>query len=57
MEKKNKGPKAGAAKKWSERLKQIGEQAPPKDLLEKLNEAEAPKKVAKPMNPAKDLDI
>jgi len=57
MEKKKQGPKKGAAKKWSERLKQIGEQAPPEDLLKILNETETPKKTAKPSNPQKDLDM
>ncbi len=40
------GPKKGAAKKWSERLKQIGDQVPPGDLLKILNEAEKQKKTA-----------
>ncbi len=57
MEKKKQGPKKGAAKKWSERLKQIGEQAPPEDLMKILNETEKPKKSAKPINPSTDLDI
>jgi hypothetical protein len=57
MKKKKQGPKKGAAKKWSERLKQIGEQAPPEDLMKILNETEKPKKSAKPINPSKDLDV
>lgn len=43
MKEKKHGPKKGAAKKWSERLKQIGEQAPPEDLLKILNETEKQK--------------
>lgn len=57
MEKKKKGPKKGAARKWSERLKQIGEQPPPTDLMEILNQTEKPKKIAKPQAPQSDLDI
>jgi hypothetical protein len=54
MKEKKHGPKKGAAKKWSERLKQIGQQTPPEDLLKILNETEKQKKSALP---AKDLDI
>lgn len=58
MEKKKQGPKKGAAKKWSERLKQIGEQSPPEDLMKILNETEKPKKSAKQINPSTtDMDI
>lgn len=32
MEKKKQGPQSGAAKKWSARLKEIGEQVPPEEL-------------------------
>lgn len=54
MKEKKHGPKKGAAKKWSERLKQIGQRTPPEDLLKILNETEKQKKSA---SPAKDLDI
>lgn len=57
MKEKKHGPKKGAAKKWSERLKQIGEQAPPEDLLKILNQTEKPTKSASPLKPIKDLDI
>lgn len=57
MEKKKNGPKKGAAKKWSERLKQIGEQPPPKELMEILNQTEKPKKTAKSRTPQSDLDV
>lgn len=46
MEKKKHGPKKGAVRKWSEKLKQLGEQPPPKDLMEILNQSEKPKKSA-----------
>lgn len=42
MKEKKHGPKKGAAKKWSERLKQIGQQTPPEDLLKILNETVSP---------------
>ena len=57
MKKKVNVPQKGAAKKWSERLKQLREQPPPKDLMEILNQKEKPKKVAKPRTPIKDLDV
>lgn len=34
----NQLPKKGAAKKWSERLKKVGEKAPPEDLMKILND-------------------
>jgi hypothetical protein len=43
MEVKKRGPKKGAAKKWSDRLKKIGEQAPPEDLMKIINQIEPPK--------------
>lgn len=57
MEKKNHGPKKGAAKKWSERLKQIGEQVPPEELMKILNKTEKPKKSAKPISHSIDLEM
>jgi len=57
MEKKKHGPKKGAVKKWSDRLQQIGNQAPPDELMKIINKSEKPKKVAKPKSPTEDLDI
>jgi hypothetical protein len=57
MEKKKSGPKKGAAKKWSERLKQIGEQTPPKEIMEILNQTEKSKKTAKTRTQESDLDV
>ncbi len=57
MNNKKHGPKKGAAKKWSERLKQIGEQPPPEDLMKILNQTEKPKKTAKPAIPNKDMEV
>ena len=37
MKNKKKGPKKGAAKKWSERLREVGNQSPPKDLIDVIN--------------------
>ena len=45
------------AKKWSERLKLIGEQAPSEDLMDKLNNVEKLKKIAKPNNIKIQQDI
>ena len=55
MEKKVNIPKKGAARKWSQRLKELGKQAPPKDLVDKLNRKEDQKKSAKP--PFKDVEV
>ena len=57
MKKKVNTPKKGAAKKWSEQLKQLREQPPPKDLMDILNQTEKPKKIAKPKSPINDLDV
>ena len=57
MKKKGNVPQKGVAKKWSERLKKISEQVPPKDLMEILNQTKQPKKVAIPIKPTKDLEI
>lgn len=46
MEKKKVNlPQKGAGRKWASRLKELGKQAPPKDLVEKINRNEH-KKVA-----------
>ena len=55
--KKRNIPQKGAAKKWSQRLKELGEQRPPKDLIEKLNKKDDQKKSASPVEPQRDLDI
>ncbi len=57
MEKRKNGPQKGAAKKWSERLKELGEQSPPKDLMKILNQKEKPKKIAAAPTPDKELDV
>lgn len=57
MNTKKQGPKNGAAKKWSERLKQIGEQTPPEDLMKILNQTEKPSKSASSNKPATDLGV
>lgn len=57
MEKKKRGPKKGAVKKWSDRLQKIGNQPPPEDLMKIINNTEKPKKVAKSIRPEQDLDI
>ena len=57
MEKKANVPQKGAARKWSQRLKEMGQQKPPKDLIDKLNNPERPKKSASPKSVDKDLDI
>jgi hypothetical protein len=42
MKERKKGPQKGAAKMWSQKLKEFGEQKPPKDLMEILNQVEKP---------------
>jgi len=46
-EKKVTSPKKGAARKWSQRLKEIGEQRPSDELLEILNRKDKSKKDSK----------
>jgi hypothetical protein len=55
MEKKVNVPQPGAGRKWAARLKELGKQKPPKDLMEKIN-SEDKKKVALP-TAKKDLDL
>ncbi len=57
MEKKVNVPKKGAAKKWAQKLREIGQQPPSKELMEILNKVEKPKKVALPRSKNKDLDV
>lgn len=33
-------PQKGAGRKWAARLKELGKQPPPKDLMDKINEDE-----------------
>ncbi len=49
-------PKKGAARKWSKRLKELGNQPPPEDLMRKIN-GEENKKVAVPKDKNTDLDV
>ncbi len=56
MEKKKNVPQKGAGRKWAARLKELGKQAPPQDLVDKINNKEEKKKIASPQ-PAKDLDL
>ncbi len=37
MEQKMKGPIKGAGRKWAARIKEIGQQKPPQDLIDRLN--------------------
>jgi hypothetical protein len=49
-------PQKGAARKWAARLKELGNQAPPQDLVDKINYGdEEKKKIAKPDQAEKDL--
>ncbi len=57
MERKRNGPRKGAAKKWSERLKKIREQPPSSELMEILNQTKKPEKVAIPRTRIKDLEV
>jgi len=57
MEKKKVNvPQKGAARKWAKRLKELGSQQPPEDLINKINKDEQ-KKVALPVKKSGDLDI
>ncbi len=57
MEQKKQVPQKGAAKKWSERLKQLREQPPSEELMNILNRNEKPRKITRPKTSAEDLDI
>lgn len=61
MNKKVNIPKPGAGRRLAARLKELGKQPPPKDLMDILNQtekpkSEKPKKVAKPRGPQQDMD-
>ncbi len=55
MEKKVNIPKKGAGRRLAERLKELGEKEPPKDLIDKIIKKDQNKKVAKPKD--KDAEI
>jgi hypothetical protein len=49
MNKKKNVLQKGAAKKWSERLKELGNQPPPQDIVDRLNGVKKEeKKIAQP---------
>jgi hypothetical protein len=50
-------PKKGAAKKWSQRLKDLGKQSPPKDLVEKIRRKSEDEQAARPSRSERDADI
>jgi hypothetical protein len=51
-------PKKGAAKKWSERLKELGQQKPPQDIVDRLNGVkDIEKKIASPRSTPKDAEV
>lgn len=56
MRHQKQGPKPGAAKKWSERLKEIGNRPPPQKLIEILNQVDTTQQTAQ-ANESKDKDV
>jgi hypothetical protein len=56
MEKKVNIPKKGAGRRLAQKLKDLGKQRPPEDLMKKINQEEN-KKVAAPVTLPKELDI
>ena len=50
-------PKQGAGKKWSQRLKDLGKQAPPKDLVEKIKRKNEDEQAARHPRSERDADI
>lgn len=58
MDKKKKNvPQKGASKKWSERLKELGNQPPPQDIVDRLNGIKKEeKKIANPRSPSRDVE-
>ena len=55
--KKTNKPQKGAGRKWAARLKELGKQTPPQDLVEKINNGgEQKKKIAQPSQTQKDLE-
>ncbi len=60
MEKKKTNlPKKGAGRKLAARLKDLGKQPPPKDIVNKINggEEEQKKIAATPRRPMRDMDL
>lgn len=57
MNKKINIPKKGASRKWAQRLKELGQRRPPKDLVDKINRDAENKKSAMPVEPQRDLDV
>lgn len=49
-------PKKDAGRRLADRLEKIGQQKPPKSLVDKINQDDR-KKVATPKSPATDMDI
>ena len=56
-EKKVNIPKKGAGRRLANRLEELGQQPPPKDLIDKINQKDEKKKVAQPKSATKDLEI
>ncbi len=58
MEKKPNIPKKGAARELAARLKELGKQAPPKSLVDKINNGEEnKKKIANSSDFIPELDL
>jgi len=57
MNKKVNIPQKDAGRKWAQRLKELSQQRPPQDLVDKLNQTEDKAKVAKPAAPQKALEV
>jgi hypothetical protein len=50
-------PQKGASKKWSERLKNLGKQDPPQDLLEKIKRRNQDERAATSRVDDRDVEI
>lgn len=58
MEKKKVNlPQKGAGRRLAERLEKLGQQKPPKSLMDKINNNDDRKKVATPKFSSEDLDV
>lgn len=59
MDKRKKNiPQKGASKKWSERLKELGNQPPPQDIVDRLNGIKKEeKKIANPHGSSLDAEV
>lgn len=49
-------PQKGAGRRLADRLEKLGQQKPPKSLMDKINKDDR-KKVAKPKSSSEDLDL